>query len=80
MTLRLLNTEAQIKSFIPGQRRVSSLKEPTVSREDSIVVALPSNILPVGKNILGEIQVTQTANDNIAAEVKGKKYDNSFIL
>lgn len=31
---------------LPGHNRVSSLKEETVSRDDSIVVALPSNILP----------------------------------
>lgn len=35
--------------FIPGHNKVSSLKEPTVSRDDSIVVALPSNILPAIK-------------------------------
>lgn len=34
------------KIFLPGHNKVSSLKEPTVSRDDSIVVALPSNILP----------------------------------
>lgn len=31
---------------LPGHKRVSSLKEPTVSSDDSIVKALPSNILP----------------------------------
>lgn len=31
---------------LPGHNRVSSLSEVTVSRDDSIVVALPSNILP----------------------------------
>ncbi len=34
------------KIFLPGHNRVSSLKEETVSRDESIVVALPSNILP----------------------------------
>lgn len=32
--------------FIPGQSRVSSFSDPTVSRDDNIVEALPSNILP----------------------------------
>lgn len=35
--------------FLPGHKRVSSLREATVSRDDSIVVALPSNILPENK-------------------------------
>lgn len=36
--------------FLPGHNRVSSLKELTVSSDDSIVVALPSNILPENNN------------------------------
>lgn len=37
------------KIYLPGHNKVSSLKEATVSRDDSIVVALPSNILPENK-------------------------------
>lgn len=39
-----------VKIFVPGHNKVSSLKEATVSRDDSIVVALPSNILPETTN------------------------------
>lgn len=35
-----------VRFFLPGHKKVSSLNVPTVSRDDSIVVALPSNILP----------------------------------
>lgn len=52
----LLKTHTQTQSgldmmiFLPGHNRVSSLREPTMSRDDSIVVALPSNILPKKDN------------------------------
>lgn len=42
----ILDLTRDKKIFLPGHRSVSSLKEATVSREESIVVALPSNILP----------------------------------
>lgn len=38
--------------FLPGHNKVSSLKAATVSRDDSIVVELPSNVLPENKNRL----------------------------
>lgn len=50
------NTTHQItkteKSFLPGHKRVSSLRAETVSSDDSMVVALPSNILPDNKSSL----------------------------
>lgn len=45
-TLVWTETLTTVKTFLPGHNRVSSFKEPTVSRDDSMVVALPSNILP----------------------------------
>lgn len=40
------------KGFLPGHNRVSSLREETVSSDDSMAVALPSNILPEYKRSL----------------------------
>lgn len=40
------------KGFLPGHNRVSSLREETVSSDDSMAVALPSNILPEHKRSL----------------------------
>lgn len=46
----LLSPTAE-QCYLPGHNRVSSPKEPTVSRDESIVVALPSNILPADSKI-----------------------------
>lgn len=40
------------EGFLPGHNRVSSLREETVSSDNSMVVALPSNILPENKRSL----------------------------
>lgn len=44
-----MQTDKEEVISLPGHKRVSSLKEPTVSSDDSIVKALPSNILPADK-------------------------------
>lgn len=57
-TYQITKTE---KGFLPGHNRVSSLREETVSSDDSMVVALPSNILPENKrSLLTEATLTKS--------------------
>lgn len=50
--INLATTLYTQKGFLPGHNSVSSLREETVSRDDSMVMALPSNILPENKRSL----------------------------